>query len=337
MHSGGHSATPSPFPSPASTGRGEANPRALSANREDIEWLLEKRAVDPARDLGSSVSLAVAADCVRARLLKDHGDDERERSERERASGRRLAADRVAQAVLIRELGMEGAKARVRELQARGAPAEDASGRLMYRFRRMIERVFEYFQVKGMRMEPFQLELFRGVVLGVTKAQFGDSLFRHKHALLSALGLEPLGSESYDHTNPALSHLYRVEKEFSRCSEPAQNKNMCTTLRVGVERAMEELQQLPSFDRSEKILGMCGNPENRTYTLDRATRDASVIHFLSSSNGVSVISFSFAVLLPLLTSSSPFVLRPSPFSFSDSLPLPLSLTLSLTIEWDLKR
>ncbi|KAK2813462.1 hypothetical protein Q5P01_000831 [Channa striata] len=65
-------------------------------------------------------------------------------------------------------------------------------------------------------MEPFQLELFRGVVLGVTKAQFGDSLFRHKHALLSALGLEPLGSESYDHTNPALSHLYRVEKEFSR-------------------------------------------------------------------------------------------------------------------------
>ncbi|KAK2829950.1 hypothetical protein Q5P01_017881 [Channa striata] len=147
-----------------------------------------------------------------------------------------------------------------------------------------------------MRMEAFQLELFRGVVLGVTKAQFGDSLCRHKHAVLSALGLEPLGSESYDHTNPALSHLYRVEKEFSRYANPytlclaprqcgkslvmktilaavlldidvmmqAQNKNMCTTLRVGVERAMEELQQLPSFDQSEKTLGMCGNPENRT-------------------------------------------------------------------------
>lgn len=297
------------------------------------------------------MSLAVAADCVRARLLKDHGDDERERSERERASEyERLTTDRVAQAVLIRELGMEGAKARVRELQARGAPAEDASGRLMYRFRRMIERVFEYFQVKGMRMEPFQLELFRGVVLGVTKAQFGDSLFRHKHALLSALGLEPLGSESYDHTNPALSHLYRVEKEFSRYANPytlclaprqcgkslvmktilaavllhldidvmvqAQNKNMCTTLRVGVERAMEELQQLPSFDRSEKILGMCGNPENRTYTFDPGYKGSSVIHFLSSSNDVSVISFFFCC--PATASDTPlplsfFALHPSRF------------------------
>ncbi|KAK2814523.1 hypothetical protein Q5P01_000322 [Channa striata] len=303
LGSTGKGATPPPL-SPHRPTR-EANPRALSANREDIEWLLEKRAVDPARDLGSSVSLAVAADCVRARLLKDHGDDERERSERERASEyERLTTDRVAQAVLIRELGMEGAKARVRELQARGAPAEDASGRLMYRFRRMIERVFEYFQVKGMRMEPFQLELFRGVVLGVTKAQFGDSLFRHKHALLSALGLEPLGSESYDHTNPALSHLYRVEKEFSRYANPytlclaprqcgkslvmktilaavllhldidvmvqAQNKNMCTTLRVGVERAMEELQQLPPSTAAKRSWACAGTLKTeRHYTAER--------------------------------------------------------------------
>ena len=173
-----------------------------------------------------------------------------------------------------------------------------------------------------MRMEPFQLELFRGVVLGVTKNQFGDSLFKYKHALLAKLSLAPLGSENYDHVNPTLSHLHHVEREFSRYANPytlclaprqcgkslmmklmlaavllhldinvmvqAQNKNMCTTLRLGVESMMDELQQLPSFRHMEKPVDISGNPENRIYKFDPGYKGPSFAHFLSSSNDVSM-------------------------------------------------
>ncbi|KAK2814398.1 hypothetical protein Q5P01_000526 [Channa striata] len=272
-------ATPPPL-SPHRPTRREANPRALSANREDIEWLLEKRAADPAETLGRRVSLAVAADWRGEPGLGRPRDDERERSERERASEyERLTTDRVAQAVLIRELGMEGAKARVRELQAAGP----GGGRA----RRLISSFSEEWSWAPRRSSGL--------------------LFRHKHALLSALGLEPLGSESYDHTNPALSHLYRVEKEFSRYANPytlclaprqcgkslvmktilaavllhldidvmvqAQNKNMCTTLRVGVERAMEELQQLPPSTAAKRSWACAGTLKTERTLSTRATRD----------------------------------------------------------------
>lgn len=260
---------------------------------------------------------------MRARLSKDESDREMEQMENERMTVYNcLIGDRLAQAALIKELGLEGAKARMRQLQLHGASLKDKSNSVMYRFEHLIDRVFEYFQVKGMKMEPFQLELFRGVVLGVTKNQFGDALFKYKHPLLDKLGLAPLGSENYDHVNPALSHFYQVEKEFSRYANPytlclaprqcgkslmmrlllaavllhldinvmvqAQNKHMCTTLRLGVESAMAELQQLPSFRHMEKPINICGNPENRIYKFDPGYKGSSFAHFLSSSNDVSV-------------------------------------------------
>ena len=326
MHSLGHSMTLSSSPelqliSGCNTSTGLQCPkRALSTNPEDCLWLLGNVVRDPI-DNSRSVPVGVAVDCVRTRLSKDYRNREREQMENNRMTEyNRLITDRVAQAALIKELGLEGAKARMRRLQ--GACVKDTSGSVMYRFERLIHRVFEYFQVKGMRMEPFQLELFRGVVLGVTRSQFGDALFKYKHALLDKLGLAPLGSESYDHVNPALSHCYHVEREFSRYANPytlclaprqcgkslmmrlllaavllhldinvmvqAQNKHMCTTLRLGVESAMEELQQLPSFRHTEKPTDICGNPENRTYKFDPGYKGPSYAHFLSSSNDVSM-------------------------------------------------
>lgn len=289
---------------------------------EETLWLIGDLVKDPI-DNARLKPVGVAVDCVRARLSKDDSDRTRARVENERMTEyNRLMKDRFAQAALIKELGLEGAKARMRELQLHGASVKDKSISVMYRFERLIDRVFEYFQVKGMRMEPFQLELFRGVVLGITKNQFCDNLFKYKHALLQKLGLAPLGSENYDHVNPALSHFYHVEREFSRYANPytlclaprqcgkslmmrlllaavllhldinvmvqAQNKHMCTTLRLGVETTMEELQQLPSFRHTEKPVNISGNPENRTYRFDPGYKGSSTVHFLSSSNDVSI-------------------------------------------------
>ncbi|KAE8277920.1 hypothetical protein D5F01_LYC24039 [Larimichthys crocea] len=290
----------------ASTGL-RAPRRALSSNPEETSWLLSESVRDPI-DNSRMVPVGVAVDCVRTSLSKDDCSRDKERTENERmAEWNRLTKDRLAQAALIKELGLEGAKAKMRQLQLHGASERDKSGSVMYRFECLIDRVFEYFQVKGMRMEPFQLELFRGVVLGVTRSQFGDALFKYKHGLLNKLGLAPLGSESYDHINPTLSHFYHVERTFSHYANPytlclaprqcgkslmmrlllaavllhldinvmvqAQNKHMCTTLRLGVESTMEELQQLPSFRHTENPVNICGNPENRVYRFTLVTRD----------------------------------------------------------------
>lgn len=273
-----------------------------------------------------ALAIAAASDCVRNRLSKVDRNREQQRLDHERLTEyNSLAKDRVAQAGLIRRLGLEGAKTRIRGLQlTNNALIKDASRAVMYRFSCMIDRIFEYFRVKGMKMEPFQLELFRGVVLGVTKNQLGDSLFKYKHTLLDKLGLAPLGSDSYDYINPNLSHRYHVEKEFSRYANPytlclaprqcgkslmmrlllaavllhldinvmvqAQNKHMCTTLRLGVETAMDELQRLPSFKQLERPVEICGNPENRVYRFAGGYKGTSFAHFLSSSNDVSIVS-----------------------------------------------
>lgn len=329
MHSLGHSMTLSDSPElqlssgcNASTGL-RPHHRALSSNPSETSWLFSQLVSDPI-DNARSAPIGIAVDCVRARLSKADVNRERERMNTDRMTEyNRLMKDRFAQAALIKELGVERAKARMLELQLYGASVNDKSNSVMYRFERMIDRVFEYFQVKGMRMEPFQIELFRGVVLGVTSSQFGDSLFKYKHPLLEKLCLAPLGSENYDHVNPALGHLYQVEREFSRYANPytlclaprqcgkslmmrlllaavllhldinvmvqAQNKHMCNTLRVGVESAMEELQHLQSFQHTEKPVTICGNPENRIYRFDPGYKGSSFAHFLASSNDVSII------------------------------------------------
>lgn len=328
MHSLGHSVTPSDSPelqlsSGCNTSTGlRLRHRALSSTPDETLWLLSELVRDPI-DIARSAPVGVAVDCVRVRLSKDDSNRERKQMNNDRMTEyNRLIKDRFAQAALIKELGVERAKARMYELQLYAGSVKERSSSVMYRFESLIDRVFEYFQVKGMRMEPFQIELFRGVVLGVTISQFGDSLFKYKHALLEKLGLAPLGSENYDHVNPALGHLYQVEREFSRYANPytlclaprqcgkslmmrlllaavllhldinvmvqAQNKHMCTTLRVGVESAMEELQLLPSFRLTEKTVTICGNPENRIYRFDPGYKGSSFAHFLSSSNDVSI-------------------------------------------------
>lgn len=74
---------------------------------------------------------------------------------------------------------------------------------------------------------------------------------------------------------------------------------MCTTLRLGVESAMEELQRLPSFTETERPVGVYGSPENRIYRFRDGYKGSSFIHFLSSSNDVS-ITVSVSVLLQLV-------------------------------------
>lgn len=296
--------------------------RALSADPDEVRWLLNGLVQDPL-DNSKRARVMLTVDCVRFRLSKYVNSRERETSENMRMSEyNRVMKDRFAQAALIKELGLEGARARLRELQLHGTFVKDTSSSVMYRFGCMIDRVFEYFEIKGMRMEPFQLELFRGVILGVTENQFGDALFKYKHALLAKMGLAPLGSECYDHVNPSHTHLYHVNKLFKRYANPytlclaprqcgksmmmrlllaavllhldinvmiqAQNKHMCTTLRLGVESAMDELQQLPSFRDTEKPVNISGNPENRIYRFDPGYKGTSLAHFLSSSNDVSI-------------------------------------------------
>ncbi|KAK7915603.1 hypothetical protein WMY93_011364 [Mugilogobius chulae] len=193
----------------------------LSADPEENLWLLGQLARDPI-DNTKSGCLGVVVDCVRLRLAREDVNRERERLENERMTEyNNLVKNRVAQATLIKQLGLQGAKAKMRQLQLSQTAAKNTDYcAVMYRFARLIDRVFEYFRVRGMKMEPFQLDLFRGVVLGVSGKQFGDALFRYKHTLLEKLGLTPLGSDNYDHVNPALSHFYHVEKRYSQYAKP---------------------------------------------------------------------------------------------------------------------
>lgn len=333
MYSGGHNAASS---SSSQSQNGEQTTAArgllqdaLTSDPEETAWLANELIKDP---IGSSlhVPIGIASDCIRLRLSKRDRDRNRDRAESERMREySRLSSDRLAKANLIRELGLEGAKARMRALRMHNERTRDNnSGSVMYRFGRMIDRLFQYFEVKGMRMEPFQLELMRGVVLGVTEKQFGDTLFKYKHSLLVDLGLAPLGSEAYDYVQPNLSYSYHIEKEYSRYANPytlclaprqcgkslmmrlllaavllhldidvmvqAQNKHMCTTLRLGVESAMDEFQRLPGYTDIERPVEVSGNPENRVYKFDRGYKGSSSAHFLSSSDNVSMSVVSFA-------------------------------------------
>lgn len=295
---------------------------ALSPCAEDTQWLLTEFTRDPI--VTSQVApIGVSVDCIRIRLSKMTRDSEKDREHTETmAEYTQLLTNRTAQALLIQRLGLEGARARMRTLQTTDALSKQDSHSVMCRFGRMIDRVFEYFRVKDMRLEPFQIELLRGVVLGVTLTQLGDNLYKYKHALLSKLGLAPLGSEAYDHAKPTQSHWYHIEKDFRRYANPytlclaprqcgkslmmrlllasvllhldinvmvqAQNNHMCTTLRLGVESAMEELQRLPSFKEEEKPVGVYGSPENRIYRFRDGYKGSAFIHFLASSNDVRI-------------------------------------------------
>lgn len=188
---------------------------ALSNNAETRRWLLEGLLEDPS-DLTKTVPVAMAIDCIRLGLSKRFTDSERIRKDQEKRSQYNyLLKNRLAQAELIRTLGLEQARIKPQNATYSG---EDKCRSVMYRFELMISRIFEYFQMKGMRLEPFQLELLRGVVLGVTHKQFGDSLYKYNHVLLEKLGLSPLGSENYNYMTPCMSHLYVVNLTFSRYS-----------------------------------------------------------------------------------------------------------------------
>lgn len=304
----------------------------LSPHSEDVRWLTTEFVRDSVTS--QPVAIGVSVDCVRIRLCKTNRDSEREREQVQlNVEYRQLLTSRTAQALLIQQLGLEGARARMRTLQTNNAISQQNSGSVMCRFSSMIDRVFEYFRVKNMKLEPFQIELMRGVVLGVAGSQLGDDLYKYKHVLLSKVGLAPLGSEAFDYVKPTQSHWYHIQKDFEHYANPytlclaprqcgkslmmrlllasvllhldinvmvqAQNNHMCTTLRLGVESAMEELQRLPSFTETERPVGVYGSPENRIYRFRDGYKGSSFIHFLSSSNDVS-ITVSVSVLLQLV-------------------------------------
>lgn len=299
-------------------------PRGLSDTPAENVWLLSECVSDPT-DRSLTTCVCVAVDCVRIRLVKSEKSQDLARRARENLFYyERLMNDRLAQAAMIKELGFDLAKARMRELQDYGSSSEDKVCSVIYRFTALIDRVCEYFRVRRMRMEPFQLELFRGVVLGIAGNQFGDTLFKYKHTLLDKLGVAPLGSENFDYASPTLSHYNEIERMYTRYANPytlclaprqcgksmimklvlasvllhldinvmvqAQNKHMCTTLRLGVESAMCDIQNLPSFREVEKPINIRGNPENRIYEFKTGYKGSSVAHFLSSSNDVSILA-----------------------------------------------
>ena len=296
-----------------------------------MSWLLTASVPDI---LGGDqmVPPCLAVDCIRIRLNKSL-DEERDKqlARKQLLEYNHISTDRTVLAHMVREYGKEETKKRIEELKLCGANRDDRYSSVMVRFGRMVDRVFEYFTVKHMRMEPFQLELFRGVVLGITKNQFGDSLFKYKHALLAKMQLTPLGSERYDYNRPSVSHARVINTLFTHYANPytlclaprqcgkslmmklilaavllhleinvmvqAQNRAMCTTLRMGVETMINEMQTLDSFTQIERIIEMCGSPDNRIYKFNGEYREPAYAHFLSSGNDVSVdLQFHFACL-----------------------------------------
>ena len=191
------------------------------------------------------------------------------------------------------------------------------------RFTNMIQAIYDYMAHKNMHLEYFQLELLRGVVVGLMYNQFGDNVFKAMFPVLYKLGLAPDGLNACDPLLVDQHMVLELEANYNKYAKPytlglvprqcgkslimklilasvivhldittmvqAQNKNMSKTLFNSVEEMIGELTCLPGYPQENVPLkSSFGTPDNKTYRFNRAFKGDSTVHFLASSADVSM-------------------------------------------------
>lgn len=171
------------------------------------------------------------------------------------------------------------------------------------RFTNMIEAIYNYMAYKNMHLEYFQLELLRGVIVGLMYNQFGD-VFKAMFPVLHKLGLAPDGLNTCDPLLVDQRMIRELEANYNKYAKPytlglvprqcgkslimklilasvilhlnivimvqAQNKNMSKTLFNSVEEMIGELTCLPGYPQENMPLkSSFGTPHNKTYRFNK--------------------------------------------------------------------
>lgn len=190
-----------------------------------------------------------------------------------------------------------------------------------------IFRFIEDYQPQGnglrFKLDPFQMEIIRGVVVTCAEKQLGVDLYRYKHEILLLL---KLGSYSVAKFDPEI-HNPRVKDEIDRlfdeydkpyelavvprqCGKTtiisitlaamlsflslvimvqAQSLQMAGAIKKHIERFMGLLNKRPWFPDDYKLLRIDGQPKDTVYVFKKGVKDCiTQAHYIASGKDVSI-------------------------------------------------
>lgn len=190
----------------------------------------------------------------------------------------------------------------------------------------IVRFIFEY-ERDGIpfRLEPFQMEIFRGMVLGCAERQLGHDLYKYKHLLLDMVGLASPAVARFDPeiNNPRLlaevdrlfnfyNKCYMVATVPRRCGKTtmvsivlgamlsflsidimvqAQNLEMAKNIQKTVEDFMNLYKSKTWFPEEYKYIEVTGTCKCLTYKFkDNIKEGKTTAHYLASSGNVSIIT-----------------------------------------------
>ncbi|AFJ20337.1 DNA packaging terminase subunit 1 [Cyprinid herpesvirus 1] len=209
------------------------------------------------------------------------------------------------------------------ELAAQKAAQRDKQKRKFEQISTMINCIIRFiseYEQNGIpfRMEPFQLEILRGMTLGCAEKQLGHDLYKYKHLLLDMVGL---ASPAVARFNPEINNprlLREVDKLFDyynkcymvatvprRCGKTtivsivlgamlsfmgidimvqAQNLNMANTIQKTVQDFMNHYKSKSWFPEKFKYKEVTGTCKNLVYHFNPGAKDKkTTAHYLASS------------------------------------------------------
>ncbi|QAU54919.1 DNA packaging terminase subunit 1 [Cyprinid herpesvirus 3] len=213
------------------------------------------------------------------------------------------------------------------KLAAEKAAQRDRQKRKFEQIKTMIDCIIRFVaehEQNGIpfRMEPFQLEILRGMTLGCAEKQLGHDLYKYKHLLLDMVGL---ASPAVARFNPEINNprlLREVDRLFNyynkcymvatvprRCGKTtivsvvlgamlsfmgidimviqvqAQNQNMASTIRKNVQTFMDAYRDKTWFPDKFKYKDLTGTDKSLVYHFEPGVKDKmTTAHYLASSN-----------------------------------------------------
>lgn len=214
--------------------------------------------------------------------------------------------------------GQAAAKTRQEELTAL---INDDSRQKYGRFKNMIQAIYNYLEDRSMRLEPFQLELLRGTIIGIGWNQLKEDLYKYKHEILDLLGLATPEIKNYDPRAPNVSVTKQINAVFAtyakaytlgmaprQCGKTtimalilaacvifleitilviAQNKNMSETVQTSMMGVIAEFIESSWFNDDWKFVEGRASSDTRIFIFKPEYKGESKVSFISSSPNVS--------------------------------------------------
>nr|WIM37057.1 ter [Herpesvirus DDDp] len=236
-------------------------------------------------------------------------------------AARAKAVDELAQlkdplyrSVQLYTVGADSLAMRENELRTL---VNDASVMRFHRFKLAIQTVHSYLFQRQMKLEPFQLELFRGAMIGIAWNQLKDDLYKYKHVILDLLGLAGPEIKIFNHLSPNTAVVKMIGDIFSFYEKPytlgmaprqcgkttimslilatctifleidilviAQNKNMSETIQTNMLNMIADIQEASWFESSWRVTEGRASSDTRLFSNAKGRKRDSKVTFVSSS------------------------------------------------------